>query len=57
MRTLDRVGLVESGCVLRPLGSRLLSNAMVAAAVADGQTQQLAAAELTTVATKEAVRC
>jgi hypothetical protein len=30
---------------------------MVAAAVADGQTQQLAAAELTTVATKEAVRC
>ena len=56
MRTLDRVGLVESECVL-DLGSRLLSNAMVAAAVADGQTQQLAAAELTTVATKEAVRC
>jgi len=31
MRALDRVGLVESGCVL-DLGSRLLSNAIVAAA-------------------------
>ena len=28
MRPLDRVGLVESGCVL-DLGSRLLSTAMV----------------------------